>query len=44
MVSLILDNIEAGVERAEILRSYPSLQSADIDAALSYAVYRSNLA
>jgi uncharacterized protein (DUF433 family) len=37
MVSVILDNIAAGVDRAEILASYPSLQSADIDAALAYA-------
>lgn len=37
MVSVILDNIAAGVDRAEILTSYPSLQSADLDAALAYA-------
>ena len=37
MVSVILDNIAAGVDRSEILNSYPSLQSADIDAALAYA-------
>ncbi len=37
MVSVILDNIAAGVERAEILSSYPSLKPEDIDAALSYA-------
>lgn len=37
MVSVILDNIAAGIDRAEILASYPSLQSADIDAALAYA-------
>ena len=37
MVSVILDNIAAGIERAEILASYPSLQAADINAALAYA-------
>jgi uncharacterized protein (DUF433 family) len=37
MVSVILDNIAAGVDRSEILASYPTLQPADIDAALSYA-------
>ena len=37
MVSVILDNIAAGVPRPQILASYPSLQSADIDAAIAYA-------
>lgn len=37
MVSVILDNIAAGVDRAEILSSYPSLKPQDIDAALAYA-------
>ena len=37
MVSVILDNIAAGLERSEILRSYPSLKPSDIDAALAYA-------
>jgi uncharacterized protein (DUF433 family) len=37
MVSVILDNIAAGVERSEILASYPTLKPADIDAALAYA-------
>ena len=37
MVSVVLDNIAAGTDRAEILASYPSLKSADIDAALAYA-------
>jgi uncharacterized protein (DUF433 family) len=37
MVSVILDNAAAGVPRDEILASYPSLQPADIDAALAYA-------
>jgi uncharacterized protein (DUF433 family) len=37
MVSVILDNIAAGIDRAEILASYPSLQPVDINAALGYA-------
>lgn len=37
MVSVVLDNLAAGVGRAEILASYPSLQQADLDAALAYA-------
>jgi uncharacterized protein (DUF433 family) len=37
MVSVILDNIAAGVSREEILASYPSLKDPDIDAALAYA-------
>jgi len=37
MVSVILDNIAAGADRAEILASYPSLKAEDIDAALAYA-------
>jgi uncharacterized protein (DUF433 family) len=37
MVSVILDNLAARVSRDEILRSYPSLVDADIDAAVQYA-------
>jgi uncharacterized protein (DUF433 family) len=37
MVSVILDNIAAGAERADILASYPSLQPEDMNAALAYA-------
>ena len=37
MVSVILDNVAAGVPRGEILASYPAIQSEDIDAALAYA-------
>lgn len=37
MVSVILDNLAAGVPNAELLRSYPSLQESDIQAALAYA-------
>jgi uncharacterized protein (DUF433 family) len=37
LISVILDNIAAGVDRAEVLASYPSLKPEDIDAALAYA-------
>ena len=37
MVSAIVDNVAAGVSRQEILRSYPALAEADIEAALAYA-------
>lgn len=37
MVSVILDNVAAGVSHADILRSYPALTEADIEAALAYA-------
>jgi uncharacterized protein (DUF433 family) len=37
MVSVVLDNVAAGVPRAEILASYPAIKSEDIDAALAYA-------
>jgi uncharacterized protein (DUF433 family) len=37
MVSVILDNFAAGLSREEILASYPSLASEDIEAALAYA-------
>lgn len=37
MVSVVVDNIAAGVRREELLRSYPSLKDEDIDAALQYA-------
>jgi uncharacterized protein (DUF433 family) len=36
MVSVVLDNVAAGVDRADILASYPSLKPEDIDAALAY--------
>ena len=32
MVSVIVDNIAAGVNRGEVLISYPALKSEDIDA------------
>jgi len=37
MVSVILDNLAAGLGRDEILLSYPSLASADIEASIAYA-------
>ena len=37
MVSVILDNIAAGVGRTEILASYPALKPEDIDAAICQA-------
>lgn len=37
MVSVILDNLAAGVTHEEILKSYPSLKLADIQAAIAYA-------
>lgn len=37
MVSVVIDNIASGVSRDVILRSYPTLKDADIDAALAYA-------
>ncbi len=37
MVSVILDNIAAGVDRADIIASYPSLKPEDVNAALAYA-------
>ncbi|MFZ0959409.1 MAG: DUF433 domain-containing protein [Terriglobia bacterium] len=37
MVSVIIDNLAAGVSRNEIRSSYPALTPADIDAALAYA-------
>ena len=36
-VSAVIDNIAAGVSRAEILKSYPAITDADIHAALAYA-------
>lgn len=37
MVSVVLDNLAAGVPRAEILASYPSLTEEDIEASIAYA-------
>lgn len=37
MVSVILDNLAAGVPTQEIIDSYPSIEEADIQAVLAYA-------
>ena len=37
MVSVILDNLAAGISEKEILKSYPSLTKEDIQAAVAYA-------
>jgi uncharacterized protein (DUF433 family) len=37
MVAVVLDNLAAGVQTDEILRSYPSLKAEDVQAALAYA-------
>ena len=37
LVSVILDNLAAGLSPAEIVRSYPSIQSEDVTAAMAYA-------
>jgi uncharacterized protein (DUF433 family) len=37
MVAVVLDNLAAGVDADEILRSYPSLEAEDIQAAVAYA-------
>jgi uncharacterized protein (DUF433 family) len=37
MVSVVLDNVAAGVSREEILAGYPSLTPEDIEAAIRYA-------
>ncbi len=35
MASVILDNLAAGISREEILRSYPSLSSEDVQAVIA---------
>ena len=37
MVSVVLDNLAAGLSASEIVRSYPSLQPDDVAAAMAYA-------
>lgn len=37
MVSVVLDNLAAGIPTDEILRSYPSLKAEDVQAAMAYA-------
>ena len=36
-VSVVLDNLAAGISKDEILRSYPSLKAQHIDACIAYA-------
>jgi uncharacterized protein (DUF433 family) len=36
-VSVVLDNLAAGIKAEEILSSYPSLQDDDINASMAYA-------
>jgi uncharacterized protein (DUF433 family) len=43
MVSVILDNLAAGIDEREILRNYPTLQAEDIQAALEYAAVLAKL-
>lgn len=38
MVSVVLDNMAAGLGPADIVRSYPSLQLEDVTAAVAYAL------
>lgn len=37
MISVVLDNLAAGADVAEILRLYPSLRAEDVTAATAYA-------
>ncbi len=37
MVSVVLDNLAAGIDTKEILESYPSLREDDVQAAIAYA-------
>ena len=37
MVSVVLDNLAAGADVAEIVRLYPSLKPEDVAAAIAYA-------
>jgi len=37
MVSVVLDNLAAGLSTADLVRSYPSLQPDDVAAAMAYA-------
>ena len=37
MVSVVLDNLAAGIPTDEILKSYPSLTAEDIQTAVAYA-------
>jgi len=37
MVSVVLDNLAAGLQADEVLESYPSLTAEDVHAAVAYA-------
>jgi uncharacterized protein (DUF433 family) len=37
MVSVVLDNLAAGITTPELLKSYPTLSAEDVQAALEYA-------
>ena len=37
LVSVILDNLAEGISESDLLKSYPSLASEDIKAAIAYA-------
>lgn len=37
MVSIVLDNLAAGLSQAQILASYPTLTPEDIKASIAYA-------
>ena len=37
LVSVILDNLAAGVSAEELIKSYPSLDRLDVQAAIAYA-------
>lgn len=37
MVSVVLDNLAAGLSRDEIVREYPPLTADDVNAAMAYA-------
>ena len=37
VVAVVLDNLAAGVQRDELLKSYPALKAEDVQAALEYA-------
>lgn len=37
MVAVVLDNLAAGVQTDELLKSYPTLSTEDVQAALEYA-------
>ena len=37
MASVVLDNLAAGIEMGELLKSYPTLRPEDVRAALEYA-------